>query len=198
MADHKNLKLVGKPRPILKQNTKPTLYASSSKSEKSSEISDIRLLNLKILTKEELYKQQERSDGTKSNHIISFKSVSKNNNNNNKDNNKNKYMNNKNNERKLTPHRVMYNCEINKEIVQLIAELTNEFYNATELELNVNSDKNNGNNAINSTLESNNNNRQLITSCKEKFIPKLRDFLLGNWKNQNDMVERKKHYFSLR
>ena len=180
MSEHSDLKLVRELRPILKKHTaKPISFNSSSKNTTIVEIKDddkyIRLLNFKVFSKQEFYKQKKINKAI-SNHIINFK------------NNEKKTKNPNQNYSIL--HRVMYNCEINKEIIQIIIQTTNEFFSQIHQEFDC--------------LDFN----KLKTEHRHKFIPKLREFLIGDWKNQNkifknnEAVEKKnlieKYYFTLR
>ncbi len=131
------------PRPILKHSKQISFQPS-----KTNDIIDDKLYNLKILTKEELCRRQRLNK--MSNNIINF--------------------NSKNATAKLsTLHRVMYNCEINKEIIQLILKSTNDFFSRIEQEFHLKSYE------------------KLMSVYKHEFLPKLKEFLIGN-RNQINKI----------
>jgi hypothetical protein len=182
MSKHSDVKFVRELRPILKHSSKAISFNSASKNVKNVEIDEdesskyIRLLNLKVFSKDELYKQKNISKAI-SNHIINFNTMSR---------KKIKKIN----QNYSILHRVMYNCEINKEVIQIIIQTTNEFFSQIYQEFDC--------------LDFS----KLTTVYRQKFIPKFREFLLGDWKSQNkifktnETIENKnlieKYYFTLR
>ena len=149
--------MANKLRPILKQSEPITFKSNKSECNNMFIVDDklVRLFNLKIMTKEELYRQKKSIINFDDSAIKSKKKKKINDNN-------------------PSFHRVMYNCEINKEIIQEIIQLTNEFFSQIELEFD--------------SIYSNNNHHQdanrLITLYRKEFIPKLRNFLKNTRDNR--------------
>lgn len=144
-----------------------------------------RLNTLKIPTKSEFYKQISPTSPKK---IASKRSLSKVSSNlTTKPSKSHSLTKSKLTNNQLLLHRVMYNREINKEIIKMIAQSTHEFFNQIEHEFNQQQQQE-------ILTKPSNDDNKLITVYKNQFIPKLKEFLLiGKLKNQfenNESLEK--------